>query len=86
MEIEKKEGPGSILASIAREKEGRKPSRDDEEEEEESHEKEEEKLDEDVVREYEKSKLRYYFAVAVFDSKETANRVYKEVDGLEVRN
>ena len=35
------------------------------------------------LRMYERSKLRWYFAVAAFDSAATANRVYEECDGHE---
>lgn len=41
-------------------------------------------LDEDKVREYEREKLKYYFAVAEFDSIETANAVYEAIDGEEM--
>jgi len=35
------------------------------------------------LRKYELSRLKYYFAVAVFDSVQTANAVYSECDGVE---
>jgi hypothetical protein len=35
------------------------------------------------VREYERQKLRYYFAITEFDSASTANIVYSECDGTE---
>lgn len=35
------------------------------------------------VRMYERSKLRWYFAIAEFDSAATAGRVYAECDGHE---
>lgn len=35
------------------------------------------------VRMYERSKLRWYFAIAEFDSPATAGRVYSECDGHE---
>lgn len=35
------------------------------------------------IRQYEREKLRYYFAIAEFDSTQTANRVYCECDGTE---
>lgn len=35
------------------------------------------------LRMYERSKLRWYFAVATFDTAATANRVYEECDGHE---
>lgn len=35
------------------------------------------------VREYQLNKLKYYYAVAEFDSADTANSVYTEVDGRE---
>ena len=40
-------------------------------------------LDELKLREYELAKLKYYFAVAEFDSPQTAETVYAELDGLE---
>ncbi|CAH8324079.1 unnamed protein product [Eruca vesicaria subsp. sativa] len=46
-----------------------------------------EEEDEDVInerlRDYEKSRLRYYFAVAECDSCATANHLYKDCDGIE---
>jgi hypothetical protein len=35
------------------------------------------------LREYELNKLRYYFAIAEFDSIRTAESIYKELDGVE---
>ena len=35
------------------------------------------------LRMYERSKLRWYFAIAIFDSAATAARVYSECDGHE---
>lgn len=43
-------------------------------------------IDEVALREYELSKLKYYFAIVTFDSIETANIVYEECDGLELEN
>ncbi len=40
-------------------------------------------LDEFKLREYELAKMKYYFAVAEFDSPQTAETVYAELDGLE---
>eukprot|EP00944_MAST-04C_sp_MAST-4C-sp1_P003082 g3082.t1 len=40
-------------------------------------------LDVEKVRQYERDKLRYYFAVVKFNSTNTAAAVYKECDGLE---
>lgn len=40
-------------------------------------------VDQDRVREYELAKLRYYYAVVVCDSKQTAESVYEGCDGLE---
>jgi hypothetical protein len=39
--------------------------------------------EEQWVRMYERAKLRWYFAIATFDSPVTANRVYEECDGHE---
>lgn len=36
-----------------------------------------------ALREYELSKLRYYFAIAEFDRSTTADKVYAELDGVE---
>jgi len=40
-------------------------------------------FDAEKLREYEASKLKYYFAVAEFNSPEQADICYKEVDGME---
>ena len=40
-------------------------------------------LDIEKVRQYEKDKLKYYFAIISFDSINTASSVYNECDGLE---
>ena len=37
----------------------------------------------EILRAYEKSKLRYYFAVATCDTAETAAKLYDECDGVE---
>ena len=37
----------------------------------------------DRVRQYQVARLKYYYAVATFDSVETANNVYSECDGME---
>jgi len=43
-----------------------------------------EEVDEDKLRKYEMEQLKYYYGVAVFDTVESANKVYMECDGLEV--
>jgi hypothetical protein len=40
-------------------------------------------VDQARLRLYERSKLRYYYAIVEFDSVKTATRVYTECDGLE---
>ena len=65
---------------------------DDEEEEEEESEEEESESDDAAdgevdfarLRLYERSKLRWYYAVVECDSKESANQLYDECDGMEL--
>jgi len=84
MEIEKRDGPAPILAEIANSrKKGREEDMSQKGDEEDLDEEEEDELDSEVVRIYEKNKLKYYFAVAVCDSPGTADALYREVDGLE---
>ncbi|KAL3792208.1 hypothetical protein ACHAW5_004083 [Stephanodiscus triporus] len=47
---------------------------------------EEEGFDVERLREYEASRLRYYFAIATFTSSHAASRAYEGVDGLEVED
>lgn len=47
------------------------------------HEVDESGFDQEKLREYEASKLKYYFAIVEFSSPEFADIAYKEVDGLE---
>ena len=44
---------------------------------------EEEEFNNVALRAYELSKLRYYFAIAVFDSARTAEALYTQLDGVE---
>ncbi|EPQ32267.1 uncharacterized protein PFL1_00464 [Pseudozyma flocculosa PF-1] len=41
-------------------------------------------FDEEALRKYQLDRLRYYYAVATFDSKEAARHVYNEIDGTEM--
>ncbi|WFC95661.1 pre-rRNA-processing protein esf1 [Malassezia brasiliensis] len=41
-------------------------------------------FDEDALRTYQLERLRYYYAIATFDSKESARFVYNEIDGTEM--
>lgn len=41
-------------------------------------------FDEDALRAYQLERLRYYYAIATFDSKESARFVYNEIDGTEM--
>ena len=43
-------------------------------------------LDKELVRKYELNKLKYYFAVAEFDSAATAAAAYEAADGLEMED
>jgi hypothetical protein len=43
-------------------------------------------FDTEKLREYEASKLKYYFAIVEFSSIENADKAYKEVDGLELEH
>ena len=47
---------------------------------------EEEGFDVERLREYEASKLRYYFAIATFASCDAASRAYEGVDGMEMED
>ena len=40
----------------------------------------------DKYRRYEMQRLRYYYAIAVFDSAATAQAVYQELDGMEIHH
>ena len=47
---------------------------------------EEDVMDVEKLRAYERSKLKYYFAVAEFCNSDAADKVYKELDGMEFEN
>ncbi|KAG2273403.1 hypothetical protein Bca52824_067958 [Brassica carinata] len=59
---------------------GDKKSDDDEEDDDEGEDKD---AINETIRDYEKSKLRYYFGVAECDSSATADHLYKQCDGIE---
>jgi hypothetical protein len=79
-------------SSKSKEKEKNKNEEKEEEENEENEEEEEnndidssnEGFDPVELRKYELKKLKYYYAVVYCDSKETANSLYNECDGLEI--
>ena len=41
-------------------------------------------FDEDALRKYQLERLRYYYAIATFDSPQSARHVYNEIDGTEM--
>ena len=43
----------------------------------------EEEYNREILRKYQLNRMKYYYAVVVCDSKETANHIYVECDGLE---
>jgi len=74
MQAEARAGPQGIY----KEGVGREEAEEAEEEDSEGGE-----IDRERLRAYERSRLRYYYAVAEFDSAAVASRVYEECDGLE---
>jgi len=79
--------------NISKSKEKEKDKNEEQEEDNEENEEEEENVDVDSsnegfdpveLRKYELKKLKYYYAVVYCDSKETANSLYNECDGLEI--
>lgn len=43
-----------------------------------------EEFDNEALRKYQLERLRYYYAIATFDSRESARHVYNEIDGTEM--
>ena len=79
MKIEDKEGPGVFLRNYG----GQGGGSDDESASASEEEEEEREIDKDALRAYERSKLRYYFAIAEFGDEKIAKYLYDACDGLE---
>ncbi|CAI9110986.1 OLC1v1011112C1 [Oldenlandia corymbosa var. corymbosa] len=74
MEEEAIHGPLGLFESEENKNGGDDSDQDDDDDDE---------IDDKKLRAYEKSKLRYYYAVAEFDSVATADYLYKNYDGME---
>ncbi|QDZ18851.1 hypothetical protein A3770_02p13690 [Chloropicon primus] len=80
MKIEDKQGPGVFFTS----KVGASSSNsDDEGSDTDDSDSEGKEVDKDALRAYERSKLRYFFAIAEFSDKKIAKYIYDACDGLE---
>lgn len=80
MKIEDKQGPGVFFTS----KGGASSSdSDDEGSDSDDSGSEGKEVDKDALRAYERSKLRYFFAIAEFSDKKIAKYIYDACDGLE---
>lgn len=86
MKIEDKEGPGAFFKQLGSDNEdddnSDSDSDSDSDSEKDSSDSEKE-IDKDALRAYERSKLRYFFAIAKFSSAKIAKYIYDACDGLE---
>ena len=82
MKVEDKEGPGAFFKGYG-ESSGPGDEGSDDSEESDSESSDGKEIDKDALRAYERSKLRYYFAIAEFADKKIAKFIYDACDGLE---
>ena len=83
IEIEEREGPQGLWDESENKEEEKEDEEEDEEEENENNINNDE-FNKEKLRKYQLKRMKYYFAVAEFDSKETALHVYRQCDGVEM--